>query len=50
MKEITFTNKFGLDFISPQPATKVLPEWYKKQNEYVSGEKNQWKIIQVHPL
>jgi len=39
MKEITFTNKFGLDFFSPQPATKVLPEWYKKQIEYVSGEK-----------
>jgi len=39
MKEITFTNKYGFDFLSPQPATKVLPEWYKKQNEYTTGEK-----------
>jgi hypothetical protein len=39
MKEITFTNRYGLDFFSPQPATKVLPEWYKKQSEYVSNEK-----------
>lgn len=39
MKEITFTNRYGLDIFSPQPAIKVLPEWYKKQNEYVSGEK-----------
>jgi hypothetical protein len=39
MKEIIFTNKHGLDFISPQPAIKVLPEWYKKQNEYISKEK-----------
>jgi hypothetical protein len=39
MKEITFTNRYGFDFFSPQPATKVLPEWYKKQSEYTAGEK-----------
>jgi hypothetical protein len=39
MKKITFTNKYGHDFFVPQPASKVLPEWYKKQKEYTTGEK-----------
>ena len=39
MKEITFTNKYKLNLFPPKPATKIIPEWYKKQIEYNNNEK-----------
>lgn len=33
-KEIVFTNVLGLDFYSPKPAVKEVPEWYKNTPEY----------------
>jgi len=32
--EIIFTNTFGFDLESPQPADKHVPEWYKDINSY----------------
>jgi hypothetical protein len=43
MKEITFTNKFGIDFFPPKPAVKEVPDWYKDSPEYVDD--NGKKII-----
>lgn len=38
---ITFTNTFGIDLslYEPQPARMMIPEWYKKTDSYISGEK-----------
>jgi hypothetical protein len=37
---IKFTNTFGNDAIEePKPATAFLPEWYKKTESYMHGEK-----------
>ena len=38
---ITFTNTFGVDLslYEPQPARTIIPEWYKKTDSYISGEK-----------
>jgi hypothetical protein len=38
---ITFTNTFGIDLslYEPQPARAVIPEWYKKTDSYISGDK-----------
>lgn len=41
--EIAFTRLFGPEEYSPVPATKALPDWYKKTEEYIGGEK---KIFQ----
>jgi hypothetical protein len=38
MKEITFTNVFGLDFFPPKPAVKEVPDWYKNTPEYVNNQ------------
>ena len=38
MKEITFTNIFGLNFFPPKPAVKQIPDWYKDTPEYVSDQ------------
>jgi hypothetical protein len=37
MKKIIFTNMFDLDFFSPKPAVKEVPDWYKNTQEY-TGE------------
>jgi hypothetical protein len=39
MKNIIFTNFFKNDFFPPKPASKFLPEWYKKTEEYIGGKK-----------
>lgn len=40
MKSIIFTNINGLsDIYPPQPASKALPEWYKKTHSYTTIEK-----------
>jgi len=41
MAQITFTNTFGvaLDGREPQPASKTIPEWYKKTSSYMGNEK-----------
>ena len=38
MKEIKFTNVFGLDFFPPKPAVKQIPNWYKNTSEYIGGQ------------
>jgi hypothetical protein len=38
MKEIKFTNVFGLDFFPPKPAVKEVPDWYKDTPEYVGDQ------------
>jgi hypothetical protein len=39
-KEIIFTNTDSIsEDYSPQPASKFLPEWYKKTDSYVNGTK-----------
>lgn len=40
--KITFTNSLQLsDYViaSPQPASQLVPEWYKKAPSYISGKK-----------
>ena len=38
---ITFTNCSGFkDLEQPIPANKLIPEWYKKTESYLNGEKN----------
>lgn len=37
--KITFTNTTGADLESPQPASKLIPEWYKNTGSYVGNEK-----------
>ena len=44
MKKITFTNVFGLDFFSPKPAVKNIPDWYKDTPEY--GNEHGRKIVE----
>lgn len=38
---ISFTNTFGADLslYEPKPAREIIPEWYKKTDSYISGEK-----------
>jgi hypothetical protein len=39
-KKITFTNFYGVDeTFMPEPASKNIPEWYKKTNSYSNGKK-----------
>lgn len=38
--DIRFTDTIGVpDIFYPKPATKLLPDWYKNTEEYVSGER-----------
>lgn len=37
--KITFTNTTGADLEQPQPASKLVPDWYKNTESYTSGEK-----------
>lgn len=40
VKEIIFTPTIGVDFTHyPVPAKDILPEWYKKTESYMGGEK-----------
>jgi hypothetical protein len=39
MKKIIFTDMRGMNISPPKPATKFLPEWYKKTEEYSSGKR-----------
>jgi hypothetical protein len=39
-KKITFTNFFDVDeTFKPEPASKNIPEWYKKTDSYSNGKK-----------
>jgi hypothetical protein len=39
-KIIKFINTFDLDFIcQPEPAARLLPEWYRNQESYIGGQK-----------
>ncbi len=38
--DITFTNASGfIDLEQPQPASKLIPDWYKSMESYVGGDK-----------
>ena len=37
--KITFTNTSGIDIEQPQPAFKVIPDWYKNMDSYIGGER-----------
>lgn len=37
--KITFTNTSGADLEQPKPAYKLVPDWYKNTQSYISGEK-----------
>jgi hypothetical protein len=37
--KIKFTNTFGIDLDLPQPAYKLVPEWYKETKSYLTGNK-----------
>ena len=37
--EITFTNTADFDIDPPVPASHLIPEWYKKMESYIGGEK-----------
>jgi hypothetical protein len=38
--KITFTNTTGFDeIVTPKPASKYIPEWYKKTESYIGGIK-----------
>lgn len=37
--KIKFTNTSGTEIERPQPAFKLVPEWYKNTESYTSGEK-----------
>lgn len=39
MKYITFTNVFNADIEQPKPASQYIPNWYKKLESYINGEK-----------
>lgn len=40
MKKIKFTNVSGYpDLLKPVPASTLIPEWYKKTDSYIDGEK-----------
>jgi hypothetical protein len=39
MKKIIFTNTMGVETFPPTPATKAIPEWYKKTETYINGVK-----------
>lgn len=37
--KIIFTNTTGADLEQPKPAHKLVPDWYKNTQSYISGEK-----------
>lgn len=37
--KITFTNITGAELEQPKPSSKVVPDWYKNTNSYISNEK-----------
>ena len=37
--KITFTNTSGVDIEQPQPASKLIPDWYKNMDAYINKEK-----------
>ena len=37
--KIIFTNISGVDIEQPQPASKIIPDWYKNMESYINGEK-----------
>jgi hypothetical protein len=37
--KIIFTDTSGADLEQPQPASKLIPDWYKKTESYMYGEK-----------
>ena len=39
MKRITFTNTVNADIEQPKPASQHIPDWYKKLESYIGGEK-----------
>lgn len=39
MKIVTFTNVAGIETYPPMPATKVIPDWYKKTPGYTESKK-----------
>ena len=39
MKNIVFTNLSGLELEPPLPASKMIPDWYKKMDSYMGGKK-----------
>jgi hypothetical protein len=41
MKDITFTNIYGLDFFPPLPGSKNIPEWYKNTSSYTNDSKKE---------
>jgi hypothetical protein len=38
-KEIVFTNTLDIDIIAPEPASKLLPDWYKNHKSYFDDVK-----------
>jgi hypothetical protein len=37
--KITFTNTSGVNIEQPQPASKLIPDWYKNMESYIGGNK-----------
>jgi hypothetical protein len=37
--KITFTNTSGIDIEQPQPASKLVPDWYKNMESYIGKER-----------
>ena len=37
--KITFTNVIGTEIESPQPSSKILPEWYQKTDSYINQKR-----------
>ena len=37
--KIIFTNTSGIDIEQPQPASKLIPDWYKNMESYIAGNK-----------
>ena len=37
--KITFTNISGVNIEQPQPASKLIPDWYKNMESYIGGNK-----------
>lgn len=46
-KEIIFTNRLEVELFPPKPAHKEIPDWYKKQEEYLGN--NNKKIPHPDP-
>ena len=42
---IQFTNTLDVDIQQPIPASKVLPDWYKKLDSYIGNEKDAYNSV-----